>query len=226
VKALDDLGLADNTILVFTSDHGEMFGAHGRRAKLIFYDEAVRVPFLLRWPQRVKPGRSDACLGSPDIMPTLLSLMGLPVPKAVEGSDLSRLALGKGGRQPEAAYMQAMGTTAAWRDGTEWRGLRDKRYTYAVFHRDRSERLFDNLADPYQMKNLAGERGHRARLESYRRQLSRWMKQHNDTFETCTWYRDHWTRDRNITNTATGVTQDLRALEEIIRKHFPEGADK
>ena len=50
MKAVDEAGLADNTIFVFTTDHGEMFGAHGRRAKLIFYEEAARVPMLMRWP--------------------------------------------------------------------------------------------------------------------------------------------------------------------------------
>ena len=48
-KAIEEMGLDDNTIFVFTSDHGELFGAHGRRAKNIFYEEAIRVPFLIRW---------------------------------------------------------------------------------------------------------------------------------------------------------------------------------
>src|SRR5215831_4468829 len=113
MKALDDHGMADNTILVLTSDHGEMFGAHGRRAKYIFYEEAARVPFLIRWPGHVPAkSTSDALLGTPDIMPTLLSMLNLPVPRAVEGTDLSGHALGKGGSTPDAAHMQGMGTTA------------------------------------------------------------------------------------------------------------------
>ena len=60
LRAVDDLGLRDDTIFVFTSDHGEMFGAQGRRAKNIFYEEAVRVPFLVRW-QGSNSGRT--CLG-------------------------------------------------------------------------------------------------------------------------------------------------------------------
>jgi arylsulfatase A-like enzyme len=213
VKALEEQGLAKNTILVFTSDHGEMFGAHGRRAKYIFYEEAARVPFLMRWPERIPPKQvSDALLGTPDIMPTLLSLLGLPVPRSVEGADLSRHALGHGGSGPEAAHMQGMGTTAAWQDGTEWRALRDHEYTYGIYRRDGSELLFHNLRDPFQLRNLAAEKSASLILREYRERSQQWRQERNDSFESCTWYRDHWTKDRNIILTATGVQQDLDAL--------------
>ena len=128
LAAVDEMGLAEETILVFTSDHGEMFGAQGRRDKNVFYDEAVRVPFLLRWPGRVRAGSvSDACLATVDIMPTLLGLAGLEAPREVEGMDLSHCALGRPGPEPEAALLQNTGACAAWEDGHEWRALRDKR---------------------------------------------------------------------------------------------------
>ena len=96
MEALDRLGLAGNTIFVFTSDHGEMFGAHGRRAKYIFYEEAARVPFLIRWPGHIPPKlTSDALLGTPDIMPTLLALLNLPSPCSVEGVDLAAMRAAK-----------------------------------------------------------------------------------------------------------------------------------
>jgi len=203
MKAVDELGISDNTILVFSSDHGEMFGAHGRRAKNIFYDEAAKVPFLIRWKRHIPAGHvSDACLNTPDIMPTILSLMNLPIPNEVEGMELSHIALGKDGPEPEAAYMQGMGTTAAWKDGHEWRAIRDKRYTYAIYRSDRKELLFDRHSDPYQMKNLADEPDFASKLNYYREKLQQWMKKQNDTFERCTWYREHWTVDRNIMRTA------------------------
>jgi arylsulfatase A-like enzyme len=204
LAAIDELGLNEDTVVVFTSDHGEMFGAQGRRAKNIFYDEAVRVPFLVRWPGQVPAGRvSDACLNTPDVMPTLLSLLDLPIPGEVEGMDLSHCALGVEGPEPEAAFMQCTGTTAAWRDGHEWRALRDKRYTYAVYRVDGLELLFDNQADPYQMRNLADDPAHATELGRFRAMLQRKMASLNDGFETCTWYRDHWTQDRIILRTAT-----------------------
>ena len=200
MTAIQDSGLGDDTIVMFTSDHGEMFGAHGRRAKNIFYEEAVRIPFLIRWPSRVPPGAiADTCLNTPDIMPTLLGLTGLPVPAKVEGMDLSRRALGRDGPQPKAAFMQNTGACAAWEDGYEWRALRDTRYTYAIYRKDRSERLFDNQADPYQMSNLVKSPEHAAVLAGFRESLKQRMTELGDGFEACTWYRDHWTKDRIIT---------------------------
>jgi len=204
LQAIDELGMRDDTVFVFTSDHGEMFGAQGRRAKNVFYDEAVRVPFLMRWPGHIPAGSaSDACLNTPDIMPTLLSLLGLPVPEGVEGVDLAHCALGQPGPEPEAAWMQCTGATAIFQDGHEWRALRDKRYTYALYRSDRSEHLYDNESDPYQTRNLASDPAHRDVLARFRSMLGDRMSSLNDTFEACTWYRDHWTEDRMILRTAT-----------------------
>jgi arylsulfatase A-like enzyme len=204
LDAIDEAGLRENTIFVFTSDHGEMFGAQGRRAKNIFYEEAVRVPFLLRWHGHTPVGHtSDVCLNTPDIMPTLLSLMGLPIPEKVEGTDLSHCAFGDTGREPEAAFMQGMGCTARWEDGYEWRALRTKRYTYAIYHADGSELLFDNLADPYQKKNLINAPQSAEIVSHFRTMLQKRMEALNDTFNACTWYRDRWTENRIIRRTAT-----------------------
>lgn len=200
LSAIDGAGIGENTIVVFTSDHGEMFGSQGRRAKNIFYEEAVRVPFLVRWPKRIPAGHvTDACLNTPDIMPTLLSMLDLPVPTKAEGINLSHCAYGKPGPEPEAALMQNTGACARWEDGYEWRGLRDKRYTYAIYRRDRKELLFDNKTDPHQLRNLAGDPEHQATMKRFRAMLKKRMAELDDTFEASSWYRDHWTKDRIIT---------------------------
>ena len=202
--AVEQAGIADHTLVVFTSDHGEMFGAHGRMKKNTFYEEAARVPFLMRWPGRIPPARvSDACLNTVDIMPTLLSLMNLPIPDAVEGMDLAPCALGRGGPEPPAAFLMNTGACAEWEDGHEWRALRDKRYTYAVYRVDGAELLFDNTSDPYQMQNLAAAPEHAATMDRFRKMLREKMASLHDTFERSTWYRDHWIQDRIILRTAT-----------------------
>ena len=205
-EAVEKTGIAENTLIVFSSDHGEMFGAHGRIQKNTFYEESIRVPFLMRWPGIIPSGhKSDVCLGTPDIMPTILGLMGLPIPEEVEGKDLSHLALGKHGPEPDAALLQGMGHTYLWKDGFEWRGLRDKQYTYAVYRRDGSEFLFDNLNDPFQMKNLISNNKYKNIAETFRLKLKKKMEELNDTFEKCTWYKDHWTDgNRNILKGAKG----------------------
>ncbi len=204
MRAVEELGLGDNTIFVFTSDHGEMFGAQGRKAKNIFYEEAVRIPFLVRWFNQIPKGHvADTCLNTPDIMPTLLSMMNLPIPEGVEGSDLSLAAFAQTFDEPDAALMQGMGCTAKWEDGHEWRALRSKQYTYAVHRPDGCEKLFDNIADPYQTVNLVDEPTSRTVLSEFREMLKQRMAALNDTFEACTWYRDNWTEDRVILRTAT-----------------------
>lgn len=206
LDAVDKAGLGENTIIVFTSDHGEMFGAQGRRAKNIFYEEAARIPFLIRWPKRIPAGSvSDACVSTVDMMPTVLSLMDLKVPKAVEGMDLSHCALGCKGPLPPAAFLQNTGACAAWENGHEWRALRDKQYTYAVYRVDKSELLFDNKNDPHQMTNLAAEAKHAGAMKRFRKMLAAKMESLNDTFEQCTWYRDNFTDgNRNIIRGAKG----------------------
>ncbi|MCX6375915.1 MAG: sulfatase [Armatimonadetes bacterium] len=200
LKAIDDAGIRDNTIVVFTSDHGEMLGAQGRRAKNIFYEEAARVPFLVRRPGKTPSGLvSDACLNTPDIMPTLLSIAGLPIPSKVEGMDLSHCAYGKPGPEPKAAFMQNTGACAAWEDGYEWRALRDKQYTYAIYRKDHKELLFDNQADPHQLHNLADSPKHEVVMKGFRALLKKRMEDLDDGFEAGTWYRDHWVKDRVIT---------------------------
>ena len=114
-----------------------------------------------------------------------------------------------------------MGTTAAWADGNEWRAVRDKRFTYAVYHRDKSELLFDNQADPYQRKNLIKDPQHADHAHRLRTLLKKRMQELGDEFHPCTWYRPRWTRNRNIIRGARGGKHDLDALSEIIHKHFP-----
>ncbi len=210
LQAVEDMGLKDDTIVVFTSDHGELFGAHGRRAKNIFYEEAVRIPFLIRWPGRIPAGeKCDVCLNTVDIMPTLLHMMGLPIPSGVEGMDVSERLMGRPGPEPDAALMMCTGPTATFADGNEWRALRDKQYTYAVFHVDGQELLFNNVQDPYQMNNLAEQQEFQPLLEQYRQKLKEKMKAIGDTFPACSYYEKNWIRDRLILKTATLHT-DMR----------------
>ena len=202
---IDKAGVRDNTIVVFTADHGEMFGAHGRVYKMIFYEESVRTPLLMRWPGHIPAGsKSDACISTVDLMPTLLGLAGREIPKAVEGMNLSHLALGKDGPEPEAALLQGMGHTFQWQDGFEWRALRDKHHTYARYLRDGRELLFDNIADPLQKQDLAGAAAQLDTLKRLRDQMNARMKAIGDPFEKCSWYRDHFTENRVIVRGARG----------------------
>jgi arylsulfatase A-like enzyme len=204
LAAIADAGVRDNTIVVLTSDHGEMFGAHGRVYKMTFYEESARTPLLIRWPGHIPAARSDACISTVDLMPTLLGLAGREIPKAVEGMDLSQLVLGKGGPVPAAALLQGMGHTYLWEDGFEWRALRDPRFTYARYLRDGRELLFDNVADPVQQHDLAQDEARRDDLKRLRDQMNQRLSAIGDTFEKCSWYRDRFTDNRVIIRGARG----------------------
>ncbi len=204
MDAIQRMGLDENSILVFTSDHGELFGAHGRRAKNIFYEEAVRVPFFLRYAAGgLTGGTSDLCLNTVDLMPTLLSMMGLPCPQEAEGFDCSGRLLGTSAAEPDGALMMGTGATAAWEDGHEWRAFRTKQYTYAVYRADGKEFLFDNRSDPLQQHNLAGEPAFRETARALRQKMQEKMAQINDSFEASSYYEKNWVENRVILRTAT-----------------------
>jgi len=217
MAALDKAGVADNTILVYTSDHGEMLGAHGRIQKLIFYDEAARIPFYVRWPGRVAGGhRSDACLNTPDMAPTLLGLLDLPVPPEMEGMDLSHCVLGKQGPEPEFALLQGVGHTFRWRNGFEWRAVRDKRYTYARYRSDGEELLFDNQNDPFQMRNLSKDPGSQEILSRLRAGMEAKMKEINDGFHPHTWYRENFMAKGDAYSVVAGAQGEFKGPYEAI----------
>lgn len=207
-QAIKDCGIDNDTIFVFTSDHGELFGAHGRRAKNIFYEEAVRVPFLMQWGDKLPKGKNDVCLNTVDIMPTLLSFMGIDCPKGVEGRDLSRVLLNeKDVEEPEGALMQGTGATAIFEDGHEWRAYRTKRHTYAVYLADGEEHLYDNIADPLQMKNLANDSAYLELKERLKEAMHAEMRRVHDNFQPCSYYDGKYIKDRIIRFTSAKETE-------------------
>jgi arylsulfatase A-like enzyme len=158
LEALDQEGIADDTVVLFTADHGDMLGSHGKWDKQIWYEESVNVPFLLRYPRRVEAGlKLEALINAVDILPTLLSLAGLGMPRSVEGADVSRALLGK--RDPGQDASLIAGYMPFARQAyhyPEWRGVRTRTHTY-VETRNGPLELFDNRADRYQLNNLAGQ---------------------------------------------------------------------
>ncbi len=161
LKTLAEQGLEENTIVLFTSDHGDMLGSQGELKKQRPWDESIRIPFLLRYPRGLGPQSRQihALIDAPDVMPSLLDLAGLPIPETVEGvSYASCLA---GGADPAGGVAlltcpHPFGQFSASRGGREYRGIRTLRYTYAR-RLDGPWLLYDNQEDPYQQENLAGK---------------------------------------------------------------------
>jgi arylsulfatase A-like enzyme len=184
LAALDLAQAADDTIVVFTSDHGDMMLSQGLTTKLYPWDESIRVPFLLRYPRQLghKGRRIPTPLNAPDIMPTLLGLSGLATPDSVEGRDWSGLILGRAqAHADDAAFLNlAVPITEARRYGiAEYRGLRTAQHTY-VRSIHGPWLLYDNWADPFQMHNLCGKNNPlQARLD---RALDATLRRRQDEF--------------------------------------------
>ncbi len=158
VKTIDEAGIKDNTILVFTSDHGDMLGSQGQQRKQRPFDESVRVPLLVKYPARLgRNGKEiDMPFGTADIMPTLLGLCGIKIPAGVEGTDYSSVLAGRKQPPDEAALIECLAPFGEWtrkNGGRECRGIRTRRYTY-VRDLNGPWLLFDNEKYPYQQRNL------------------------------------------------------------------------
>ena len=100
--------------------------------------------------------------------------------------------------------LQGMGHTWLWIDGFEWRGVRTKRFTYAVERSDGHELLFDNVADPLQMKNLVHNAAYIAERADLQERMFARMSKLKDEFHDCTWYGSNWTKDRIVLRGARG----------------------
>jgi arylsulfatase A-like enzyme len=193
VQSLQESGLSDNTLLVFTSDHGEMMGAQGivPFTKQVPWDESCRVPFLLRYPAvHGKAGRVvKTSINTPDILPTLLGLSGVEIPKTIEGDDLSGLVKG-GDEKPDRAAL-IMSVSPFTPATKEYRGIRTSRYTY-VRNLEGPWLLYDNEADPCQKNNLAGKAEHADLQKKLDGQLQAELKKVGDDFKPRKYYLDKW----------------------------------
>jgi arylsulfatase A-like enzyme len=160
LETLQKTGLAEDTVLLFTADHGDMLGSQGLMKKQKPYDESIRVPMLIRWPQGLgKTGRElSAPMTSEDVMPTLLGLAQLPIPSSVEGLNYAGYLHGGADPGDGTVIISCPSPFGEWerqKGGREYRGLRTARYTY-VRDLNGPWLLFDDEADPYQQKNLVG----------------------------------------------------------------------
>lgn len=185
LATLDETGLAANTILVFTSDHGEMLGSHDCPPcmKQACWNEAASVPFLLRHPAQLGTrGRVVRMpLTTPDILPTLLGLAGVAVPATIEGEDLAPLLRAGGDAPDRAALYMNVAPFDRRRPLQAYRALRTGRYTY-VRGLEGPQLLFDNQRDPLQMVNAIADPALAAVREDLDRRLSAQMARIHDAF--------------------------------------------
>jgi arylsulfatase A-like enzyme len=161
LDALDESGQRDNTLVVLTSDHGDMQGDHGLvRKGCRFYEGLVRVPLIWRWPGHVRAGlRSDALVELTDIVPTLLDAVGLAPGRLVTGRSLLPLLTGGEQEQPHREFVRAEFYDAQGLGGADRRMsvatmFRDARWKLVVYHSHGVGELYDLDDDPDEFVNL------------------------------------------------------------------------
>ena len=176
LEALRESGLDQDTVVVFTSDHGDHDGEHRLTMKRSFYEAAVHVPLIVRWPGHVASQRVDDthlinnCI---DLLPTLCELAGVAPPAGLPGRSFSGLALGA---EPPGWRDFVVSETVAGRM------LRSDRYKYCVYHHEGAseELLCDLQEDPMETANLAASPTHRPVLREHRHLLAEWTRRHGD----------------------------------------------
>jgi len=173
---LDELDLTERTLVVFTSDHGDMVGAHGCIGKSIFsfYDDLVRIPLLMRLPGKIRPGTVvSEPVSQIDLMPTILHYTGLPVPRNIHGRSLRPLLEGRSIPWRDYAFCQR---------AEIGRMLRTSRYKYFFRPRPRVVALYDLKNDPNEDHNIAAERAAAATVRLMHRRLLSIMARDGDPY--------------------------------------------
>ena len=193
-SALERAGVADNTVVVFTSEHGDMMGDHGMLEKRSFYEEASRVPLLMRVPWLSREStRVSGSVGHIDLVPTLLDLSGHDVPSNLQGNSLRPVMEGSSDLSDNDVFIQWNGTSREIVDrflgsaeinrmlALPWRSVvTPDRWKLNLCAGDRCE-LYDLNSDPYERNNLFDDPAQRDRIRDMAARIRIWQGETGDT---------------------------------------------
>lgn len=219
LQTLDELKLADDTIVVFTSDHGDMLYSHGMLKKQQPYEESVRIPFLVRWPNQVPAGtRADTLLSTVDFLPSLLGLMQLPIPPDVQGHNLAGTMRGTQSGGPNSVLLMELISAGEGlkQNVGEWRAVRTLRHTYARRPDGTPWLLFDNQDDPFQGRNLVASPEAQILRAALDVELDSWLARTGD--RCLPW--DETLRELNLVETWNDKESLMHEKEPIAPKYF------
>lgn len=195
LNTLDECGLAEDTIVVFTSDHGEQMGDHGILGKTVMYEESVRVPMLLRAPMLDQPSRHiEGNFSHIDLVPTLLELIGVGAPVALQGTSRVPVLRGDDDLADNDVFIEWNGS-----DGHPSASIGEAEINQSmaeplrtVISADRWKlnlyasgpgELYDLNTDPHEMQNLYAEPAQQARIGDLSARLRVWQNETGDTVE-------------------------------------------
>ncbi|GIN56432.1 sulfatase [Lederbergia ruris] len=206
LKKLEELGLRENTVILFTSDHGDSMGAHGLIQKHnAFYDSMIKVPLIVSWPEVIQSKTCNHLTELVDILPTILELSEIDVPQGVQGKSFTPYLLdqtyiprefvviesGESGEpirlseitvRPETPFDERYFVWCAYREAFIGKGkcIRTHNWKLNVYTNGDGE-LYDLQNDPYELNNLYGDPKYKAIMIDFERKLLRWCMKNEDT---------------------------------------------
>ncbi len=178
---LDESGLAENTLVVYTSDQGFYLGEHGWFDKRFMYEESFRTPLLMRLPSTAKKGKIDQLVQNIDFAPTFLDLAGVEIPAEIQGESLVPLLKGETENWRDALYYHYYEYPGPHSVKRHY-GVRTDRYKLIHFYNDIDQwELYDIQEDPTEMNDLFGKEGYEEITQSLFNKLVDLQEQYNDT---------------------------------------------
>ena len=174
LQSLKDNGLEENTLVVFSSDHGDLLGSHHLWNKGHLYEESICIPMIYSWPGEIRPGENSRQVASLiDVMPTLLDLCGGTIPGSVQGQSLAPVLHGRKERlEQDYAFIETPYREMGIRTPTHMYGMLINKEDTAI--EDDRFQFFDLQADPYELNNLAKSNASSSLAEELRAKVVQW----------------------------------------------------
>ncbi len=182
---LDESGLADNTVVVYTSDQGFYLGEHGWFDKRFMYEESFRMPLIVRYPREIKPGVNDSDLVlNLDFAPTFLDYAGVPIPEDMQGQSLRSVLKGKTPQNWRQAVYYHYFEYPGWHAVKRHYGIRTHRYKLIHFYYDIDAwELYDLEKDPHELNNVYNDPAYADIVKELKAELQRLREKYRDTDE-------------------------------------------
>lgn len=185
IDAIDDLGLRDNTIIIFTSDHGDGNASHGWNQKTALIQESIKVPFIVNYKNaNTSEGKHNPTLISNglDLYPTILDFANIKIPDGFLGKSIKPLLENTNTYKPHEYLVVETKFEGKHAHGTQGRAVIGNRYKYVLYNWGKNrEQFFDLKEDPYEMNNLINSKNHLIQIDQFRQTLIDWCNNTNDT---------------------------------------------
>lgn len=205
---LDKIGATENTLTIFSADHGDMLESFGARLpKQYPHDYSARIPLMMRYPQKLKKGATTSLLiGTLDFMPTILGLMDIETQQDYDGVNLATAILN--GDEHAQQFIPTWVYRTGVNTNEDWRGVVTKDFSFAYGGTEDpdvsslSNVLFDRKNDPYQSNNLFWDTNYAQVKDSLKLLTQKWMKEYEDTFYTASDFKrvepkEGWAQNRD-----------------------------